>query len=121
MLGSTFVRRLLIHPVNFARLILFMLTLLAVGGEAATFGIGLFHNDLDQVHDRSETEVEHQVRPERISQDEDSDPPCHLMFGAVCGFARTLLAELAGNMRDLPGMHPRPTVRLHRLLGVSLT
>jgi hypothetical protein len=121
MLGSAVVRQNRAHPVNFARLILFMLTLLAVGGEAATFGIGLFHNDLDQVHDRSETEVEHQVRPERVGQDEDSDAPCHLTFGPACGLDCLLQAELAGNLHALQGMRPRPSVRLHRLLGISLT
>lgn len=121
MLGSAFFWRNRIHPVNLARLILFMLTLLAVGGEAATFGIGLFHNDLDQVHDRSETGAEHQVRPERVGQDEDSDPSCHLMFGPVFDFTCEHQAELAGNLHVLQGMRPRPSLRLHRLLGVSLT
>ena len=121
MLGSAFFWRIQIHPVNLARLILFMLTLLAVGGEAATFGIGLFHNDRDQVHDRSETGAEHQVRPERVGQDEESDPSCHLTFGPVFGFTFQLQAELAGNLHAQPGMRPRPSLRLHRLLGVSLT
>jgi hypothetical protein len=114
-------RRTRIHPVNLARLILFMLTLLAVGGEAATFGIGLFHNDRDQAHDRSETGAEHQGRPERIGQDEDTDPSCHLTFGSVFDFTCQHQAVLAGNLHLLSGIRPLPSLRLHRLLGVSLT
>lgn len=97
-----------------------MLTLLAVGGEAATFGAGLFHNDLDQVHDRSETEADCQVRQERTEQDEDTDPSSFLMPGQACAFAPLLLARLNGAVRPMHAMGRGPSLRLHRLLGVSL-
>jgi hypothetical protein len=109
--------------VNSARLILLLLTFLALGGEAATLGLGISASDWDQTHGASE-QVEEVC--ETVEAHDGPDEPLD-QEGAGVSTLEKLLAACPED-QEVPPKCGRATQgtftwghqRCHRWIGVDL-